>query len=183
MPPSPLLKPARLLHLYLGVFTAPALIFFAFTGGVQTFSLHETTRGRDYTPPKILVELGQLHKKQTLVVPNKKPQPPAAAKPAAEKMLEGKAAPEGKPSAKSSVESPRADKPTESAATPRPAEAAPAKQKNLLPMKIFFLIVAIGLLLSTVTGVYMSYSYVRNKTAITLVLLAGIVIPVLLTLF
>ncbi len=76
---SRILKNSRLLHLYLGIFTAPAIIFFSITGALQTFSLHETTRGSDYKPPKIISELSQLHKKQTLVVPAKKPQPPAQA--------------------------------------------------------------------------------------------------------
>ena len=34
-----LLRVLRKMHLYLGVFTAPALLFFAFTGALQTFSL------------------------------------------------------------------------------------------------------------------------------------------------
>jgi uncharacterized iron-regulated membrane protein len=46
-----LLKSTRLIHLYIGVFIAPALLFFAFTGALQTFSLHETTRGSSYRPP------------------------------------------------------------------------------------------------------------------------------------
>ncbi len=64
-----LLKSVRLFHLYSGVFLAPALLFFAVTGALQTFSLHETTRGSSYKPPAILVKLAQLHKKQTIVVP------------------------------------------------------------------------------------------------------------------
>jgi hypothetical protein len=48
-------------------------------------------------------------------------------------------------------------------------------------MKLFFLVVSISLLLSTITGLYMSYTYIRNKTAITATLIAGIVIPILLT--
>lgn len=79
------LKYSRLLHLYLGVFAAPAIIFFSITGALQTFSLHETTRGSSYQPPKLFMQLAQLHKKQTLVIPYKKPQPPAPAKPAGDK--------------------------------------------------------------------------------------------------
>ena len=45
------LRYVRLTHLYLGVFIAPAILFFAFTGALQTFSLHETTRGSNYKPP------------------------------------------------------------------------------------------------------------------------------------
>ncbi len=72
-PPSParrptsanLLKSLRKLHLYVGLFIAPALLFFAFTGAVQTLSLHEGA-GDSYAPPKWLAELSQVHKNQTL---------------------------------------------------------------------------------------------------------------------
>jgi hypothetical protein len=152
-----LLKTARLVHLYLGVFIAPMLLFFAFTGFVQTFSLHETTRGSSYKPPAILVKLGQLHKKQTLIVPVRKPQPPAAEKPKAD---------------------------AAGPSNPKPADAPPAppKAQNLWPMKLFFALVAVGLFISTITGIYMSYKYARSSKLITAVLLAGVVIPVLLTL-
>src|SRR3984893_4884025 len=70
------LKYLRLTHLYTGVFIAPALLFFAFTGALQTFSLHETTRGSNYKPPAWAVTLGQIHKKQTPVVPVRKLPPP-----------------------------------------------------------------------------------------------------------
>ena len=156
--PVSLLKAARTTHLYMGVFITPALIFFAFTGFIQTFSLHETTRGSSYQPPKILVELGQLHKKQTLIVPERRQPPPGA--PATGKP----ATPNAMPGAK-------------------PVDAPPAKVKNLWPMKIFFALVSIGLLLSTVTGLYMSYTYTRNTKLITAILLAGVVIPALLTFF
>ena len=166
---SRILKNSRLLHLYLGVFTAPAIIFFSITGALQTFSLHETTRGSNYQPPKIIVELSQLHKKQTLVVPAKKPQPPAQAKPEGDKPRVDKSA---------------ADKPTDpTPSAPRPAEAPPTKTKNLLPMKIFFLFVAVSLLASTVTGLYMSYRYIRNKLLVTACLVAGIIVPIALEMF
>ena len=156
------LKYSRLLHLYLGVFAAPAIIFFSITGALQTFSFHETTRGSSYQPPKLFMQLAQLHKKQTLVIPDKKPQPPA----------------------KPSGDKPAADKPTNPIpSAPRPLEAPPAKTKNLLPMKFFFLIVSISLLTSTITGIYMAYKYVRNKTIVTVCLAAGIILPILLTLF
>src|ERR1700727_974858 len=70
------LRYTRLIHLYLGVFITPALLFFAFTGALQTFSLHETTRGSSYKPPAWAVVLGQIHKKQTPVVPVRKDPPP-----------------------------------------------------------------------------------------------------------
>jgi hypothetical protein len=73
------LKLARQLHLYIGVFIAPAVLFFAFTGGLQVFGLHETSRSSDYRPPAWLAIAGQLHKKQTDVLPVRKPRPPEAA--------------------------------------------------------------------------------------------------------
>jgi hypothetical protein len=154
-----LLKYIRLIHLYLGVFIAPALLFFAFTGALQTFSLHETTRGSSYKPPAWAVTLAQIHKKQTPIVPAKKtPQPDKT--------------PTDKPSKQES----KADsKPT--------SDAAPAPKHNALPLKIFFLLVSIGLFISTLTGLYMSYKYIRNRTLITALLLAGIILPILLTIF
>src|ERR1700749_3626882 len=70
------LKYFRLIHLYVGIFIAPALLFFAFTGALQTFSLHETTRGSSYKPPAWAVMLAQIHKKQTPIVSVRKPAPP-----------------------------------------------------------------------------------------------------------
>jgi hypothetical protein len=145
--------------MYLGIFCAPAIVFFAITGALQTFSLHETTKGSNYTPPKIIAQLSQLHKKQNLEVPAAKLRPPA---PEADK-------------SESHKDKPEASKPVAPAPAPAPA-------KNLLPMKLFFLLVSISLLLSTITGLYMSYTYIRNKTAVTATLIAGTVIPILLTL-
>jgi hypothetical protein len=148
------LKVVRQIHLYIGIFISPALLFFAITGALQTFSLHETTRGSDYKPPTWIVTLAQLHKKQTTTVPVRKQRPPDAAP---------------KPDA------PRPDKQA-NAAPPSPE----SPQKSHLPMKSFFLLVSIGLFTSTLTGLYMSYKFVRNKIVVTALLIAGIIIPLLL---
>lgn len=123
-----ILKAGRLIHLYLGVFTAPALLFFALTGGLQVFSLHETTRGSNYQPPAWLVTMAQLHKKQTTVVPVHKPHPPSADAPplAARDPAPGQGAPVAQ-------------------ATPQThalAEAAGRQGSHPLPLKIFFAFVA-----------------------------------------
>jgi hypothetical protein len=175
------LKLIRQIHLYFGVFIAPALLFFALTGALQTFSLHETTRGSSYKPPTWIVTLAQLHKKQTATVPVKK-QAPNGDKAGGDK---------------SSGDKPTGDKVkmkmdkgdggvVGSAVAPKAADAAsvpaaPApKPKSHLPMKIFFLLVAVGLFTSTLTGIYMAYKYNRSKLVVTLLLLAGIVVPLLL---
>ena len=64
-----------------------------------------------------------------------------------------------------------------------PADNAGARpKKNLLPMKIFFALVALSLMLSTLTGLYMAYRFTRHGKRIAMVLLAGIIVPLLLTL-
>jgi hypothetical protein len=171
-----LLKWIRQIHLYLGVFTAPMLLFFAFTGGMQTFSLHETTRGSSYTPPAWLATLAQLHKKQTTVMPSRRPHPLEAGTPAKDS-----------PTAGASAAAPPANAATDARTAPAssaPADNAVARpKKNLLPMKLFFALVALSLMLSTLTGLYMAYRFTRHGKRIALVLLAGIIVPLLLTLF
>jgi hypothetical protein len=146
------LRSIRQVHLYLGVFIAPAILFFAVTGALQTVSLHETTKGSSYKPAAWIVALAQVHKKQTMHVPLQKLQP--APQPVA------------------------ADKPQKSV----PAQDKPAQtDTHSLPMKVFFLLVSVGLVTSTFSGLYMSYKYCRNRVVMTVLLVAGIVVPVALT--
>jgi hypothetical protein len=187
------LRICRLIHLYLGIFTAPALIFFAFTGALQTFSLHETTRGSSYKPPAWAVTLGQIHKKQTPIVPvRKRPVETAAAPdaraegraPHSAERTEPRSDPRTEPKTDSRADS-RSNELRGGPAAPSPAglpaQQPPAGRKHHpLPLKIFFLIVAIGLFLSTVTGIYMSYKYMRNRVLVTALLILGTVIPVAL---
>jgi uncharacterized iron-regulated membrane protein len=158
------LKLIRQIHLYIGIFIAPAVLFFSLTGALQTFSLHETTQGSSYKPPAWIVALAQLHKKQTVTIPVHKARP-SAEKPAADKSRSEKV---DKPDAVSAT------------AAPRPPEPTAPTPKSHLPMKIFFLLVAIGLFTSTLTGTTMAYKYNRNKWVVTGLLLAGIVVPLLL---
>lgn len=159
-----LLKWLRFLHLYLGVFTAPALIFFAVTGGLQTFSLHEAARDGSYKPPAWLASMGMLHKKQTTAVPQRRPR----------ELPGGQAnVPGATPAAR---DTPRSVGGGEKS----PAGSAP--KKNLLPMKIFFAVVSLSLLISTLTGIYLSWRYTRRPRLLVGILLAGLVVPILLTL-
>ena len=149
-----LLKAIRLTHLYFGVFIAPALLFFAFTGFLQTFSLHETSRGSSYKPPAIFVKLGNIHKKATL------PGPPR---------------PEGpKPDA------PKPQSPDAHDAVPAQPRTPPPPQSFHWPEKIFFGIVALGLISSTLTGLYMSWMFARRKVFIVVTFIAGAILPLIL---
>ena len=138
------LKVFRTLHLYLGVFTAPALLFFAFTGALQSFDLHEAMRGSNYRPPAWLASMAHMHKKQNFEVRAKRPPPKASS-----------ARIDAKPS---------------------------APDRKPWPMKAFFVLVALSLLLSTVTGVYMGWRYTRHHRRYGVVLAAGIAVPALLML-
>ncbi len=146
-----MLKAIRLTHLYSGVFLAPAILFFAITGGLQMFGLHESSRGSSYVPPRILVHLAQLHKKGTLTVPERK--------------------------------QPKADNPKPDAKPEqlRPEPAQPAQ--NPLPIKIFFAITAIGLVVSTLTGLIMAWRHTRKRVPLIATFIGGVVIPMLLLLF
>ncbi|OOG49090.1 PepSY domain-containing protein [Rhodanobacter sp. C01] len=169
------LKAARSIHLYLGVFTAPMLLFFAITGGLQTFSLHETTRGSSYKPPAWLASMAQLHKKQTTVMPVRRPRPAETAVPAASAdatQARMSSAPNTAPDVRV----------TAIPSQPAGNTGEPPK-KNLLPMKIFFALVSLGLLISVLTGLYMSYRFSRKPLLVSSVLAAGILVPLLLLLF
>ena len=162
----------RLLHLYVGIFIAPALLFFAFTGALQTFSLHETTRGSSYVPPQWAVVLGQIHKKQTSVVASHRPIPPATA---ASSNIAGHNSGPGEHKADQTVA--HLSQPP---ALPEAQPATTGRTHHPLPLKIFFLVVSIGLGTSVLTGIFMSYQYERSPLVVTALLVAGAVVPIVL---
>jgi hypothetical protein len=175
------LKLVRQIHLYISVFIAPAILFFALTGALQTFGLHETAQGSDGKPPAWIVTLTQIHKHETATVPVRKPRP-ASDNPRADKQNRST---DALADASKSAQAPAA---TDSPATPAipailsPKPPAPV-QKSHLPMKIFFLLVALGLFASTLTGSYMTCMYNRGKIVITGLFLAGIIVPLILLRF
>ncbi len=81
--PALRLAAIRRFHSWFGVFIAPSILFFALTGSLQLFTLHEAHG--DYHPPTVIEKLGMLHKDQVFEAKPKRA-PPAAAqapKPAA----------------------------------------------------------------------------------------------------
>ncbi len=156
------LKTARTAHLYLGVFSAPMLLFFAITGGLQSFSLHESTRGSSYAPPAWLASAAQFHKKQTTVMPVRRRPPPG-------------------PTAATPGVDPATARPAESQPPQRTADrAVTQRERNLVPMKAFFALVALGLLLSVLSGLYMAWRYSRKPALFGIALSAGVAVPLLL---
>jgi len=61
----------RLVHFYLGVFFAPLIIFFAFTGTLQVFKLHERNKesGTAAIQADWIAWFGQFHKEQAWIPP------------------------------------------------------------------------------------------------------------------
>ncbi len=151
--PNPaVLKWARLLHLWLGTFFAPAIIFFAFSGALQTFSWHETTPGSSYKPPMWIQKMGQLHKKQTTVMRERKP--------------------ERKPAHEAEGERPRNAQP----------EAPPSMPASTLLLKMFVFWMSVGLIATSILGIYMAFKFNRDRRLVWSLLIGGTVLPVLLVL-
>ena len=157
-----MLRVIRQTHLYFGLLIAPALLFFAFTGAVQTLSLHESA-GASYTPPSWLARLGQLHKNQN--IPLRKPRPQIS---------------EGVSNTRKESAPATSGIAASSPAASRPPVTLATKQRQHLPEKIFFLLVSLGLFISTLTGIFMAYRYGHGKLLVTALLIAGVVIPLAL---
>jgi hypothetical protein len=146
------MKRIRQLHLYLGTLFAPAIIFFALTGALQTFDLHEGPGA-----PAWIAELSLIHKKQTATPPRR---PPAKAE-------------------TSNSEGEKRPAPPGAAAT-TPEKSPPLHRPSPLPLKIFVLLMAIGLISTTLLGIYMSFKYNRDRRVVWALLIAGIVLPIIL---
>ena len=162
----------RNIHGYLGLFIAPSVVFFAVTGAFQLYGLHEA-RGA-YHPPAILEKLGNLHKDQRFGLSEHHGGP--------------KADPDGGDHADADhdhdhdhdAHEPAGKPPAAADKPPAKAEEAPPLRETAL--KALFLLVATGLTLSTLLGVWMALlPHRRNLLAVSL-LIAGIVLPVALAL-
>ena len=139
------LQKLRRYHLYLGVFFAPAIIFFSISGALQTFHLHEE-KGYGTTPPKWIVWLASVHKDQ---------EPPHEAKSPPD--LRGK-----------------------HKVDPRPSGPTAAALPNPLPLKIFVLLMALGLLLSALVGLTIALANRVTRRRYLAILVAGAIAPMVL---
>jgi hypothetical protein len=139
----------RQLHTYLGAFIAPSVLFLAFTGSLQLFSLHEAHGA--YTPPAILESLGRVHKDQMWNAP-------------------AKAAPA------------QADTDHDHHAAPSRHRQQPPQPWPVTALKCLFLAVAVGLMTSTLLGLWLAITFSRRKAVVFGLLAAGIALPLLLVL-
>jgi hypothetical protein len=149
--PALRLAAIRRIHGWLGLFIAPSILFFALTGSLQLYGLHESHTG--YKPPALVEKLGMVHKDQVFKL---KPKRPAGAP-------------------KPAVAQDHDEHEEHHAA---PADEGPKVTVSLL--KALFLIVALGLATSTILGVWMALAHGRDKRVGWIVLAAGAVLPILL---
>lgn len=151
------LKQVRQLHLYLGTFFAPSILFFALSGALQLFGLHEGHLGETYQPPAWVAKLGSIHKNQTLA--ERRGPPPGFAG--------GQTKP---PKARS-----EGAKPPQIEGR-RPNEGR-RESKSTFALKLFFLGTSIGLVFTTLLGIYMAFNFNRSRALVYSSLLVGAAIP------
>lgn len=156
------MRQLRQLHHYVGVFLAPAILFFALSGAVQTFRLGEAG-GWGGPPPSALVWMTSVHKDQTL--PHAKPEK-AAPKPDAAKPAAHADDHDG-----DHADDHDGDHHHEAARGPSP-----------LPLKIFVVILALGLITSTLLGITIALTNRAMRRTSIVMLIAGTVLPLLLLL-
>ena len=143
----------RTLHAYIGMLIAPSLIFFAATGVLQIYSLHEGHPG--YTPPALFERLGSLHKDQRL-----------------SNERHGPAEDDQPPPARAASAGPGDEEPEKQ--EPRKSHIATTL------LKAFFTAVAAGLIFSVGSGVWMGLQQPRRRRTHGVLLLIGTLVPVVL---
>jgi hypothetical protein len=129
----------------------PSIIFFAFSGALQTFSLHENKEPGAHNPEWI-AKLADIHKDQRL------PQ-----------LTEEQVAHAAKPE----------EDEAQPVSAPKSTPPAP-KRKPSLPLKVFVLFMSIGLMLSSFLGIYMAFKYNRDRRIIWSLLIVGTALPLAL---
>ena len=140
------MKSIRRIHAWLGVLFAPTIIFFALTGTLQMYGLHDVAAGET---PGLIAKAGMVHTHQTATVQMR----PARVQP------------------------PHTDQ-------PKPAEAEgprPAKPTTM-PIKLFFTLMAISLIASSVLGLWIAFTSKRDRRLHLGLLVAGVVLPIVLLL-
>ncbi len=145
----------RQLHVYLSVFLAPTLIFFASTGALQTFRIPD-----EKTAPVLIQKLARAHKDDIFAVKPPRPKRP-----------EGDA---GKPGAT------KHDHGTPAPALPEGQAGKPKPKAVTEAVKWFFATASIGLITSTLLGLWMALAYHKRRAVMWLLLAVGAAIPALL---
>ena len=143
----------RHIHAYLIAFVAPTILFFALTGALQIFSLHESHGG--YTPPPLIENLARVHKDQVFAAPRRHRVVP---------LQTPVARPEG----------------DWVAPAPEHDNGQPPPGPKVLALTALFLVAAIMLVVATLLGLWMAFTQNRRKVVLLLLFLAGAALPIAL---
>jgi ABC-type nickel/cobalt efflux system permease component RcnA len=163
----------RQLHTYVGAFIAPSVLFFAFTGSLQIFGLHE--HHGDYTPPPIIEMFGRIHKDQ---VTKAKPRPVAHAPHAADHDATDHDSDHQEADHHDSDHHDAGD--THADANHHDHAAGATAPWAVTALKWLFLAVAVGLTASTVMGLWLALTASRRKGLVLGLVVLGAALPVIL---
>ncbi|HUS20067.1 MAG TPA: hypothetical protein VMZ25_10490 [Terriglobales bacterium] len=178
---------ARKLHLLSGIFFAPSIIFFALSGFFQSFGWHEEHDGK---PPMAWVAaISEVHKDQRLPAPRPAPnaQPTAASSSVQPISAPSSGTPPGSAPNASPSSAPNASQssatPTASLSSTTPAKSSaagprPPRRKKSFPLQVFMGFMAMGLIGSSLVGIWMAFQVNRNLPLLVGLLLAGTIVPI-----
>ena len=146
------MKLVRRLHMYVGVFFAPSIVFFALSGLIQLSEWHEAEDG-GAQPAAWLVKLAEVHRIQSIDdLPQRGPRPPAAGD----------------------------DLGVDRAAAARPPGPPRPAIHRSAALKSFFALMSISLILSTLAGVMIAFQMRKQLVLIGGLLAAGTAVPIVL---
>jgi hypothetical protein len=142
----------RQIHRYLSVFFTPAILFFSFTGALQTFRLHESAQRGAPPPVAWIAAMASVHKDQHLPHARPRPADPAQAAPGT----------------------------TVARPVRAPSAEAPDQEKSTLPLKLFVLALAIGLCVTALVGLTLAFTNPRSRKQSAVMLVLGTLLPAVL---
>lgn len=168
--------------MFLGTFFAPTIIFFAFSGALQTFDLHESRKNSSAQPAGWIVSLAEVHKHQRLERPGRGRPAPGESAPAQTPAYGAPSQPPGEsagsqPPGESASSQPPSGSPRSPASDGAVPQVPRGGARSVPPMKVFVLFTAIGLISTTLLGLYMAFQYTRNRLLTSALLLLGIAVP------
>ena len=148
----------RDLHTYLAVLFAPTILFFALTGSLQVFGLHEG-QANGYQPPAFVEKLSQVHIHMRYQLKPRKPELAKPAQPQTPKIAEAV--------------------PVKVAEPTKPK----AKRGPSVITKAFFGAAAIGLTLASLLGLWIGLTQGRLRKVSAVLAVLGAILPIALVLF
>ncbi len=164
----------RQIHVYISVFVAPSLLFFAFTGALQTFRIPDQK-----TAPVVIQKLARLHKDDVFALKPPRPERSKAANPKADGR-DKDAHDNGEHTKGAGPAGGDQDKAVPGSGPGKGPEGKPPPKPSTEAMKWFFAAVSVAVIFSTLFGLWMALAYNRRKLVVWALLAAGAVIPVVI---